>query len=955
MKLVKIAALGAICLGAALGVGMEKALADPISAVVVQDRDKNGDAIDGCFTVKCEDGVLHTEALRYLGDIKELTIPESVKEVQPNAISNCASLLRVNIKAKVISEGAISECSKLSVVNIDADSVASGVVSGCNTLSVVNIKAKNIAAGVVRGCNMLSVVNIKATNALPGGVVHDCEGLIVLSIDAPEINRELVYECANLSVVNIKTTGTIPRQVFRGAGNLSELNIEAGYVEADAFSGYGKLSKVNIKANTLKTGALQGCTIGSEFNIDANTIETEAIQNCRGSSVANIKANTLNTRVFQGCFGFSKLNIEAEKYEQPMQGSGPELIFRCGNIPLINVKIRKIPTKMITLCENLSELNIDAEAIEQEAILKCNELKKININARTINSQAISQCKMLSLVNIKTDIVPQCVIWNCGALSEVNIDAECVSPRAIMKLNALSKIYIKGGTLSTEAITKCPNLSLVSIDTKNVGPFAIVNDLPYANPIRQINILEHVEYLPNRIIGSKNDIKKFIALGDDAPRLYSGNAHNSVFYVDPKNKYYKSDEYGALYGTEYSGTVNRMIVKLISFPTFCQGKFVTPYEVERICAGCFCRTELNELIITNKDVEIDGDDFIVNIAGICNQTKNAGVKRLVLAEGPCAKLKQKVNNMLFRYPPQDKEVIEKLVANAEARRIELFKVSGNGLCEWPKGKEACKELFGTSKAYLGNHNHILGEICWTGDSCAVIEKGHFEKIKGDFEKKTIRIINPNFENEAINIIMEDIGRISIFDIMSARAHMILAKRCDWVYKNDTIDNNPSDERKIEAIPRLGLDNKINLIFGDIANHPRIDGRLTSCDNISQISVLVENCDCFSNPVLRGLQRVVKAIPSIKQINLIGFGTKDDIIALQSSPKLGEMEQYIGQRKIALCKRSVDIKPEGIIDLKAAIKSQKDPEAEESEREQATLLLNSTIGDYAIRKILKRNV
>ena len=188
---------------------------------------------------------------KFIGEEKEVVIPEDATEIGDSAFSGCSSLTSV-----VIPEG-VTE-------------IGCSAFSGCSSLTYVAIPKSVMEIGkwAFQGCSSLtSVVIPEDVTEIRHGAFRDCSSLASVAIPeyVTKIEMRAFSGCSSLTSVVIPEDVTeIGARAFQNCSSLTSVVFSEGVtsIEYLAFSGCSSLSSVAIpkSVNKIGAGAFADCT-----------------------------------------------------------------------------------------------------------------------------------------------------------------------------------------------------------------------------------------------------------------------------------------------------------------------------------------------------------------------------------------------------------------------------------------------------------------------------------------------------------------------------------------------------------------------------------------------------------------------------------------------------------------------------------------------------------------------
>ena len=221
--------------------------------------------------------------------LKEIRIPQSVKELAADAFAGCTALKTVNVPTAIrnVPDNCFADCRSLTGILLPSEltTIGKGAFAGCSSIKQISIPAKvtTIGAGAFR--NMSSL----------GGFRVDPENLRYMTIN------EVLYYKVGTSLYLVQYPPAKPGDTY--APNESTIKIlESAFSSA-------RITTIEIggKITTIEKGAFEGCKqLASVFisgSSSAFSIGEHAFLNCSNlkAIIVNLpKAPTLNRTAFDG-------------------------------------------------------------------------------------------------------------------------------------------------------------------------------------------------------------------------------------------------------------------------------------------------------------------------------------------------------------------------------------------------------------------------------------------------------------------------------------------------------------------------------------------------------------------------------------------------------------------------------------------------------------------------------
>ena len=216
-----------------------------------------------------------------LRQLKEVSIPNSVIDIQNYAFYGCSSLEEINISDSVQSIGwsAFEGCSSLKKVNISNSVTNIGLCAfcGCSSLEEISIpdSVQSIREHAFEYCSSLKEVNIpKSITGIETQVFRGCSSLeeIYIPDSVLSIGWNVFTDCSSLKKVNIPNSVTdIGGYAFYGCSSLEEIHIpdSVQLIGRGAFEGCSSLKEVNIPKSItgIEIQVFYGCSSLEEIHI----------------------------------------------------------------------------------------------------------------------------------------------------------------------------------------------------------------------------------------------------------------------------------------------------------------------------------------------------------------------------------------------------------------------------------------------------------------------------------------------------------------------------------------------------------------------------------------------------------------------------------------------------------------------------------------------------------------
>lgn len=240
-------------------------------------------------------------------NISVISLPQSVKTIEPGAFKGCASLTSINIPASVTAIGtdAFRDCAKLTEVTFGEGgkitSIGAQAFYNCKCLSKINLPSDLTSIGEHSFGNCVALTDFivpRKVTSIGASAFSGCSSL--KSITLPFIgatadgkaDSRLVYIFssvpASLKTVNVTSAKNIGSNAFKGCSNITDILIGDGAtvtaIGSEAFSGCTALTRVVIgnRVESIGDSAFNGCAslVSITLTSSVTSIGSAAFYNC---------------------------------------------------------------------------------------------------------------------------------------------------------------------------------------------------------------------------------------------------------------------------------------------------------------------------------------------------------------------------------------------------------------------------------------------------------------------------------------------------------------------------------------------------------------------------------------------------------------------------------------------------------------------------------------------------
>lgn len=312
-------------------------------------------------------------------ELQALSIPTSIKKINPRACKRSQMLARVifNTPAQseltLIDKEAFYECTGLTSFSAPSalKEIGDDSFYGCSSLSqvVLSNSVNKIGNRCFKKCT--SLVDLTLSNALPiisQEAFSECSSLPKVEIlsGTTTINGKAFYNCTGLQkvIISDKVTGIRP-EAFRYCTSLTDLTLSKGLgvIENLVFADCSGLPVVEIPANI-------------------HTIEKEAFRRCSSMQTINFSEglNMINEYAFADCSSLSSLIFPKSLASVQNYGFAYDSNLQSVVIP---EKLQGIGAYCFTDCKALKSIefktSIDELTIGSNAFKGCNSLDRVDV------------------------------------------------------------------------------------------------------------------------------------------------------------------------------------------------------------------------------------------------------------------------------------------------------------------------------------------------------------------------------------------------------------------------------------------------------------------------------------------------------------------------------------------------------------------------------------------------
>ena len=478
-----------------------------------------------------EDGFIYSDATKtkltaYIGDEKEVTIPNSVTEIGRGAFAGCSGLTSVTIPESVASIGeyafyccigltSLTIPNSVTTIGISAfynvkNIVYSGSASGDifqnswgslawngtvdgdfiyanekrTTLSayignsgnvVIPENVKNIGERAFAGCNLAMVTIPNSVTSIGEYAFDGCSSLTSITIpnSVTSIGEYAFHGCSSLTSITIPNSVTsIGYRLFSDCTSLTSVTISDKVRAIPMWTFYecNNLTNVTIGNAVTYIGeyAFYKCTSLTSIIIPdkVRSIEDGAFSGCSNLTTVTIPDDITNINLGNNVFNNCN-NLQYNEYDNALYLGNP------GNPYVLLIKKK---SSSVTSCD----INTNCKVIGTKAFEFCN-IKSIIIpnEVRSIGDGVFSNCKSITSVSIPITVnnVGKQAFSGCNNLKTVSFNTNAVG-NVFAGNTSIEKLIVGESVtkIAEKAFYGCSNLDTIIIPktVESIGKDAFV-------------------------------------------------------------------------------------------------------------------------------------------------------------------------------------------------------------------------------------------------------------------------------------------------------------------------------------------------------------------------------------------------------------------------------------------------------------------------------------------------
>ena len=360
-------------------------------------------------------------------NLKKISIPEGVNNIEDEAFSNCTALLDIEVDAKN------TEYSSQNGILYNKDKTNIVAYPGGKTEAVFSVPSTVTIVGTIAFYSNCNLKEIK----LPSNV---------------KLINDYAFEyCSSLTKINLpnglKSIGT---QAFSDCSSLESITIPNTviYLGDSAFSDCSALKSIIVPGslNEMGSSCFSGCENLATITIQngVNTIGQNAFSGCASIESISIPKSIkeIDDSAFSECFKLNSINVVSDNdYFCSLEG----VLYNKDLTTLIQYPIDKKQSNF--------EIPSTVTSIAPNAFAYCNNIKSIQMhdNVLNIGTAAFSDCRFLSSIILSNSLrmIDENTFCNCSALTDITI------PDSVSSIGNM-------------AFSDCVNLATISISERTI-------------------------------------------------------------------------------------------------------------------------------------------------------------------------------------------------------------------------------------------------------------------------------------------------------------------------------------------------------------------------------------------------------------------------------------------------------------------------------------------------------
>ena len=414
--------------------------------------------------------------------LKEITIPDEVKDIGDHAFYGCSALDTITIPEGVteIKNGTFIECTSLknitipkSVTKIDKSAFS------LSSIESVTINGNILEAdSVFSGCNLTSITFSEEVTSICPKLFRYCRKLKEIRIpkNITSIGKQAFDDCDLLEKVTINGNITNASDVFSNC-NLTSVTFseEATSICPGIFRNCDKLKEISIPENITSIGkqAFENCDLLENVTVKGDAIIGENVfSNCKKlKSITFLgKSTSIDARAFSGCTGLTSITLP-----EGLTSIGASAFSGCTGLTSITLpkSLTSIGAGAFSGCTGLTSITLPEglTSIGASAFLGCTGLTSIPLpkGLTSIGNSTFSGCTGLTSITLPEGVtsIGASAFSGCAGLTSITLPERLTSigASAFSGCAGLTSITLPEGltSIGDSAFSGCAGLTSITL------------------------------------------------------------------------------------------------------------------------------------------------------------------------------------------------------------------------------------------------------------------------------------------------------------------------------------------------------------------------------------------------------------------------------------------------------------------------------------------------------------
>ena len=618
--------------------------------------------------------------------IKQVKMPDSVKEIGDNAFADCAKLKKVTLSKKLESfgEGAFkSTALKKISVPATVKKINNMTFLGCDKLTSVTFgeNVKVIGRSAFEGCGNLASIDLGNVEEIGIMAFKDAKSLAgeLALKNVVSVGTEAFYGCNGITAVSFSDTLQLlgereqyysaPIAVVPPLTASGQALTLSGETSSNPFAYCTGLERFEVDVNNANYTSVDGVIYGKTnewivaypakkggvVNIP-ETIKGIGEYAFSGAQISQVNMgkglNTIRKEAFGGC--------TATEVKMP---SADSVYVMWSKDAFLNCKA----LKKVVFPEGTNNINA-------AAFINCTALTDVVLpeSMETLSDAMFLGCTALEKITLPKSVknIPPGCFYGCKKLKDVNLD----------NIDSIASFSFFG----CESLSGVLNLNVTGIKTAAFGECTGITEVNFNKPVRGFSW--ETSYDISMV--TENEASDFIAeyltkrsLIDSEAFRFGVNVYNDLYVVNPfvgcskLTKINVLDENGSDIKSVGGVLFTSNMTRLISFPAGLTGKYNVPYGVDEINNSAFESSNATEVVLSNTVTRVDPYAFYKSKIKSVTLSKSVDTCEMVKTIfGKCADLEE----IRVHASNKDYESIDGVLYDSDMKTLLVYPVAKKG-------------------------------------------------------------------------------------------------------------------------------------------------------------------------------------------------------------------------------------------------------------------------------------